>query len=116
MQMKYQEEFFHSQIEDIHEATEEKEKLFEKLLQEERSKARRFDVDSGTTEDRKMRCVANSQLHVIMPYPRLELELVQIVKHLLEDGNAPSQCKSCQELKIAFGFLLQSSHVGIIIS
>lgn len=75
--MKYQEEFFHSQIEDIHKATEEKEKLFEKLLQEERSKARRFDVDSGTTEeDRKMRCVANSQLQVITPYHRLELELV----------------------------------------
>jgi hypothetical protein len=58
--MKYQEEFFHSQIEDIHKATEDKEKLFEKLLQEERSKARRFDVDSGTTEDRKLRCVINS--------------------------------------------------------
>jgi hypothetical protein len=59
--MKHQEEFFHSQIEGIHKATEDKEKRFEKLLQEERSKARRFDVDSGTTEeDRKLRCVANS--------------------------------------------------------
>ena len=28
--MKYQEEFFHRQIEDIHKATEDKEKLFEK--------------------------------------------------------------------------------------
>ncbi|CAD6268066.1 unnamed protein product [Miscanthus lutarioriparius] len=54
-EMKYQEEFFHSQIEDIHKATEDKEKLFEKLLQEERSKARRFDVDSGTTKDCKLR-------------------------------------------------------------
>jgi len=55
-EMKHQEEFFHSQIEGIHKATEDKEKRFEKLLQEERSKARRFDVDSGTTEeDRKLR-------------------------------------------------------------
>ncbi|TVU51336.1 hypothetical protein EJB05_02755, partial [Eragrostis curvula] len=54
-EMKYQEEFFHNQIENIHKATEDKEKMFEKLLQEERSKARRFDVDSGTTEDRKLR-------------------------------------------------------------
>ncbi|TVU51337.1 hypothetical protein EJB05_02756 [Eragrostis curvula] len=54
-EMKYQEEFFHNQIENIHKATEDKEKMFEKLLQEERSKARRFDVDSGTTEDHKLR-------------------------------------------------------------
>lgn len=54
-EMKYQEEFFHNQIESIHKATEDKEKVFEKLLQEERSKARRFDVNSGTSEDRKLR-------------------------------------------------------------
>ncbi|CAL4896574.1 unnamed protein product [Urochloa decumbens] len=54
-EMKYQEEFFHNQIENIHKATEDKEKKFEKLLQEERSKARQFDVDSGTTEVRKLR-------------------------------------------------------------
>ncbi|XP_062202460.1 protein SUPPRESSOR OF GENE SILENCING 3 homolog isoform X2 [Phragmites australis] len=53
-EMKYQEEFFHKQIENIHKATEVKEKVFEKLLQEERSKARCFDVDSGTTEDRRL--------------------------------------------------------------
>jgi len=71
--MKYQEEFFHSQIEDIHKATEDKEKLFEKLLQEERSKARCFDVDFGSNEDRMLRCATNSQLDVIMPHPQLAL-------------------------------------------
>ena len=85
--MKYQEEFFHSQIEDIHKATEDKEKLFEKLLQEERSKARRFDVDSGTTKNCKLRCVTNSQLDITMPENNV---------------NAPSQCMSCQELRVAF--------------
>ncbi|RCV35895.1 hypothetical protein SETIT_7G276300v2 [Setaria italica] len=54
-EMKYQEEFFHNQIEIIYKAREDEEKEFEKLLQEERSKARRFDVDSGTTEVRKLR-------------------------------------------------------------
>ncbi|KAJ1265164.1 hypothetical protein BS78_08G058800 [Paspalum vaginatum] len=54
-EMKYQEEFFHNQIESIHKATEDKEKVFEKLLQEERLKARHFDVDSGTSEDRNLR-------------------------------------------------------------
>ncbi|GJN13566.1 hypothetical protein PR202_gb00284 [Eleusine coracana subsp. coracana] len=54
-EMKYQEEFFHNQIDDIHKAMEDKVKMFEKLLQEERSKARRFDVDSGTTEDQMLR-------------------------------------------------------------
>ena len=62
LQMKYQEEFFHNQIESIHSITEAKEEEFEKLLQEERAKARRFDVDSGTTEDRRLRWVTNSQL------------------------------------------------------
>ncbi|KAF8664038.1 hypothetical protein HU200_054945 [Digitaria exilis] len=50
-EMKYQEEFFHNQIDGIHKITEAKEKEFERLLQE----ARRFDVDSGTTEDCKLR-------------------------------------------------------------
>ncbi|CAN6330805.1 unnamed protein product [Urochloa humidicola] len=54
-EMKYQEEFFHNQIDSIHKITVAKEKEFEKLLQEERSKARSFDVDSGTTEDRRLR-------------------------------------------------------------
>jgi hypothetical protein len=71
--MKYQEEFFHNQIESLHKITEAKEKEFEKLLQEERSKARRFDVDSGTTEDRRLRWVTNSQLDGIVPYLQLEL-------------------------------------------
>jgi hypothetical protein len=67
--MKSQEEIFHGLIEDIHKATEDKEKQFEKLLQEERSKARRFDVDSGTMKDRQLRCVTNSWLdHVTMPH------------------------------------------------
>jgi hypothetical protein len=64
--MKYQEEFFHNQIDSIHKITEAKEKEFEKLLQEERSKARRFDVDSGTTEDRRLRCVSNAQLWMVL--------------------------------------------------
>ncbi|KAL6641746.1 hypothetical protein ACP70R_019927 [Stipagrostis hirtigluma subsp. patula] len=54
-EMKAQEDFFHDQIENIHKATEDKEKMFEKLLLEERAKARRCDVDSGTTEDRMLR-------------------------------------------------------------
>ncbi|KAG8051258.1 hypothetical protein GUJ93_ZPchr0009g1195 [Zizania palustris] len=54
-EMKFQEKFFHDQIERIHKATEEKESRFEKLLQEERSKARQSDVDSGSSEDRKLR-------------------------------------------------------------
>jgi hypothetical protein len=66
LQMKYQEEFFHNQIEKIHKATEDKEKMFEKLLQEERSKARRFDMDSGTTEDRMLR-YKTIWFHIIVP-------------------------------------------------
>lgn len=54
-EMKSQEKFFHDQIENIHKATEEKESKFEKLLQEERAKARQCDVDSGTTENRRLR-------------------------------------------------------------
>ncbi|KAG2623448.1 hypothetical protein PVAP13_3KG061400 [Panicum virgatum] len=61
-EMKYQEEFFHNQIESIHRITEAKEEEFEKLLQEERAKARRFDVDSGTTEDRRLRNMCRSSL------------------------------------------------------
>jgi hypothetical protein len=66
LQMKYQEDFFHNQIEHIHKATEDKEKMFEKLLQEERSKARRFDVDSGTIEDRMLR-YKTIWFHIIVP-------------------------------------------------
>jgi hypothetical protein len=78
--MKYQEEFFHNQIDSIHKITEAKEKEFEKLLQEERSKARRFDVDSGTTEDRKLRCVSNALLDGTVPY--LLFVYMNIVEHL----------------------------------
>ncbi|KAF0888595.1 hypothetical protein E2562_016064 [Oryza meyeriana var. granulata] len=54
-EMKFQEKFFHDQIERIHKATEEKEIKFEKLLQEERANARQSDVGSGSTEDCKQR-------------------------------------------------------------
>ncbi|KAM3205987.1 hypothetical protein ACQJBY_061589 [Aegilops geniculata] len=55
-EMKSQEKFFHDQIENIHKALEDKEREFERLLQEERAKARRCDVDSsGTTENRRLR-------------------------------------------------------------
>jgi hypothetical protein len=66
--MKYQEEFFHNQIEIIYKAREDREKEYQKLLQEERSKARRFAnyADSGTTEVLKLRCVINSRLDVYL--------------------------------------------------
>ncbi|KAG8093469.1 hypothetical protein GUJ93_ZPchr0012g20265 [Zizania palustris] len=54
-EMKFQEKFFHDQIERIHQATEEKEAMFEKLLQEERSKAIQSNVDTGSSEDRRLR-------------------------------------------------------------
>jgi hypothetical protein len=53
--MKSQETFFHDQIENIHQATEDKVSEFERLLQEERAKARQCDVDSGTSENRRLR-------------------------------------------------------------
>lgn len=56
--MKYQEDFFYNHIDNIRQATEE---VFEKLLQEERSKTRCFDVDFGSNEDCMLRCVTNSQ-------------------------------------------------------
>ena len=61
--MKSQEKFFHDQIENIHKATEDKESEFERLLQEERAKARQWDVDSGTTENRRLRCVLDDFLY-----------------------------------------------------
>ncbi|KAM3196951.1 hypothetical protein ACQJBY_072563 [Aegilops geniculata] len=54
-EMKSQEKFFHDQIENIHKALEDKEREFERLLQEERAKARQCDVDSGTSENRRLR-------------------------------------------------------------
>ncbi|VAH00191.1 unnamed protein product [Triticum turgidum subsp. durum] len=54
-EMKSQEKFFLDQIENIHKALEDKEREFERLLQEERAKARQCDVDSGTTENRRLR-------------------------------------------------------------
>ncbi|XP_073013393.1 protein SUPPRESSOR OF GENE SILENCING 3 homolog [Typha latifolia] len=54
-EMDFQEQFFKEQMDKVYKATEEKERIFEKLLQEERVKARQSDVDSGTSEDRKHR-------------------------------------------------------------
>lgn len=53
--MDNQEHFFKEQMEKVHKATEEKERIYERLLQEERAKAKQSDIDSGTTEDRKLR-------------------------------------------------------------
>nr|CAD1842120.1 unnamed protein product [Ananas comosus var. bracteatus] len=54
-EMDNQERFFKEQMEKVHKATEEKERIYERLLQEERAKAKQCDIDSGTTEDRKLR-------------------------------------------------------------
>jgi hypothetical protein len=73
LQMHSQEKFFFDQIENIQKAMEEKgakfEKLLqeeraesEKLLQEERAKARQCDVDSGTSENCRLRWVTGTQL------------------------------------------------------
>ncbi|PKA66755.1 Protein suppresor of gene silencing 3 like [Apostasia shenzhenica] len=53
--MDFQERFFKEQIEKIHRHTEEKEKEYEKLLQEERAKAKLAESNSGNTEDSKLR-------------------------------------------------------------
>ncbi|RRT35983.1 hypothetical protein BHE74_00022179 [Ensete ventricosum] len=53
--MDYQEKFFKEQMDKIHKATEEKEKTFEKLLQEERAKAKHSDVNCGTNEEQRLR-------------------------------------------------------------
>ena len=55
--MKSQEKFFYDQIEIIQKDREEKECEFEKLLQEERAKARQCDVDSGSTKNHRLRWV-----------------------------------------------------------
>ena len=89
--MKYQEEFFHNQIESIHSITEAKEEEFEKLLQEERAKARRFDVDSGTTEDRRLRWVTNSQLDGALCHS-FNWSYGEYSEASFGDGNAASQC------------------------
>ncbi|KAG6532292.1 hypothetical protein ZIOFF_006132 [Zingiber officinale] len=54
-EMDYQEHFFKEQMDKIHSATEEKERLFEKLQQEECAKAKHSDLNSGTTEEKKLR-------------------------------------------------------------
>ncbi|KAE8797816.1 hypothetical protein D1007_26949 [Hordeum vulgare] len=54
-EMTSQEKFFDDQIENLYKAMEEKESEYEKRLQEERAKARQYDVDSGTTENRMLR-------------------------------------------------------------
>jgi len=89
--MKYQEEFFHNQIESIHSITEAKEEEFEKLLQEECAKARRFDVDSGTTEDRRLRWVTNSQLDGALCHS-FYWSYGEYSEASFGDGNAASQC------------------------
>ncbi|XP_008786464.2 protein SUPPRESSOR OF GENE SILENCING 3 homolog [Phoenix dactylifera] len=54
-EMDYQEQFFKEQMDKVHKATEDKERMFEKLLQQERAKAKQSDVDGGTHEDRRTR-------------------------------------------------------------
>ncbi|CAL9135303.1 unnamed protein product [Musa textilis] len=54
-EMDYQEKFFKEQMDKIHKATEEKERTFEKLLQEERAKAKHSDVNCGTNEEQRLR-------------------------------------------------------------
>nr|XP_020165612.3 protein SUPPRESSOR OF GENE SILENCING 3 homolog [Aegilops tauschii subsp. strangulata] len=54
-EMTSQEKFFNDQIENLYKAMEEKESEYEERLQEERAKARQYDVDSGTTENRRLR-------------------------------------------------------------
>lgn len=54
-QMDFQERFFKEQMERVQQTTIEKEKQFERLLQEERAKATRTHADSGTKEDRRRR-------------------------------------------------------------
>ncbi|KAJ0977241.1 hypothetical protein J5N97_012715 [Dioscorea zingiberensis] len=51
-EMDIQENFFKEQMMKIHEMTEEKEKMFEQLLQVEREKAKQADIESGTNEER----------------------------------------------------------------
>ncbi|XP_008795270.1 protein SUPPRESSOR OF GENE SILENCING 3 homolog [Phoenix dactylifera] len=55
VEMDYLEQFFKEQMDKVHNAIEEKESTFEKLLQEERTKAKQSVVDSGTSEDRRLR-------------------------------------------------------------
>ncbi|XP_020573678.1 protein SUPPRESSOR OF GENE SILENCING 3 homolog [Phalaenopsis equestris] len=49
--MDFQEHFFKDQIDKIHKHTEEKERQYEKLLQEERAKAKSADSNSGYGRD-----------------------------------------------------------------
>uniref|UniRef100_A0A1D1XZ20 Protein SUPPRESSOR OF GENE SILENCING 3 n=1 Tax=Anthurium amnicola TaxID=1678845 RepID=A0A1D1XZ20_9ARAE len=56
-EMDQQEHFFKKQMDKVHKATEEKERIFEKLLQEERAKARQAYIDTGTKEDQRLRKV-----------------------------------------------------------
>lgn len=54
-EMDFQDRFFKEQMNKIHTATEEKEGMYEKLLQQARAKAKQSDVDCGTHEDRRIR-------------------------------------------------------------
>ncbi|KAL6905490.1 hypothetical protein ACP4OV_003091 [Aristida adscensionis] len=53
-EMKAQEDFFHDQIENIHKASEENLRMYEKGVLEQCAKARNCDVDSGSSEDRRL--------------------------------------------------------------
>ncbi|KAK1276179.1 Protein SUPPRESSOR OF GENE SILENCING 3 [Acorus gramineus] len=53
-EMDYQENFFKEQLDKIHESIEEKERMFEKSLQDDLD-AKQVDVDSGSNEDRQLK-------------------------------------------------------------
>ncbi|XP_058097548.1 protein SUPPRESSOR OF GENE SILENCING 3 homolog [Magnolia sinica] len=54
-EMDYMERFFKDQVAVIHETLEAKETAFEKLLQEERDRAKLSNNDSGSKEEKKLR-------------------------------------------------------------
>lgn len=53
--MDFQEHFFKEQMALVQKETEEKERKYEILLQEERAKAKLSDVNSGSNEERRLR-------------------------------------------------------------
>ncbi|XP_058090002.1 protein SUPPRESSOR OF GENE SILENCING 3 homolog [Magnolia sinica] len=54
-EMDNMERFFKEKMDVIHESLEEKERVFEKLLQEDRERAKLSNTDSGSKEERKVR-------------------------------------------------------------
>ena len=88
--MKSQEKFFYDQIEIIQKDREEKECEFEKLLQEERAKARQCDVDSGSTENHRLRWVTDNWLDDLLSFLALRYDHLSgcvILECLIVDGN-----------------------------